>query len=333
LAVIFSTMETNYGRQQIGMFSYPEGKFRSITADTNDYANLSASADGSTIATVMRQSVRDVYVSSSQKPDYSDTRQISSGDPITWVSWTKDGDLVGEQDSYLRVIAPNGEPKSQIAAEKDTNAVQPYGCSDGHIAFARGELTALSMNIWRSEADGSSLRRLTQGKRDMNPVCSADGKTVFYVDMTNRFLMRVPIDGGQPERFGTESVEFVGGIDVARDGKTLVLGTYDFKGQRPNISLISIDSGQLLRTMEYDPRHQGQVRFNPDSKGIVYSVREKGVDNLWLQPLDGGTGRQLTNFNSQKIYSYQWSFDGKSLALVRGDSPTDLVLIRDAQKK
>ena len=62
-------------------------------------------------------------------------------------------------------------------------------------------------------------------------------------------------------------------------------------------------------------------------------IREKGVDNLWLQPLDGGPGRELTNFTSLKIYSYQWLPDGKSLALVRGDSPSDLVLIQESQKK
>ena len=59
-------------------------------------------------------------------------------------------------------------------------------------------------------------------------------------------------------------------------------------------------------------------------------VRDKGVDNLYLQPLDGSPGRQLTNFTSLKIYSYQWSPNGKMLALVRGDSPSDLVLIKDA---
>jgi eukaryotic-like serine/threonine-protein kinase len=56
------------------------------------------------------------------------------------------------------------------------------------------------------------------------------------------------------------------------------------------------------------------------------------VDNLWLQPLDGRPGRQITNFSALKSYSYQWSQDGKSLAFVRGESPSDLVLIQDAQK-
>ena len=75
------------------------------------------------------------------------------------------------------------------------------------------------------------------------------------------------------------------------------------------------------------------ARFSPDGKGIVYPIREKGVENLWLQPLDGSPGHQLTNFTSLKIYAYRWSLDGKSLALVRGDSPSDLALIKDAQSK
>src|SRR5215831_7705508 len=305
----------------------------SITADTNDYANLSISTDGSTIATVMRQSVRDVYLSSGEKADFSDAREVTSGDPVPTVSWTKDGNLITEEGSALRVLAPGGGLKSEIATEKDTDALQPRGCSDGHIVFARGALSTLSVNIWRSEVDGSGLRPLTQGRRDFSPACSPDGKTVFYLDLVKNVFMKVPIGGGQPERVGNEIVEINGTFDIARDGKTAVLGTYDFKAQKPNIAIVSLDSGQLLQTMEYDRRHSGQLRFSPDGKAVVYPIREKGVDNLWRQPLDGSPGRRLTNFTSLKIYSYQWSPDGKSLALVRGDSPSDLVLIQNSQGK
>ena len=333
LAVIFSSRETTFSRQQVGLISYPDGKFRPITADTNDYANLSVSADGATIATVMRQSVRDVYVSSGLKADYSDARQVTSGDPVPVVAWARDGNLLTDQGSSIREISPNGELKGEIASEKESAALQPNSCSDGHLVFVRGMSKTLSLNIWRSEVDGTGLHRLTEGKRDMFPMCSPDGKTVFYLDMTVPAYMKVSINGGQPERVTQEFAEFNAGFDVARDGKTAVLGTYDFKAQRPTLSLVSLDSGQVLRRFEYDPRHQGQPRFSPDGKGIVYPVREKGVDNLWLQPLDGGHGRQLTNFGSLKIYSYQWSPDGKSLALVRGDSPSDLVLIQNSPGK
>jgi serine/threonine protein kinase/dipeptidyl aminopeptidase/acylaminoacyl peptidase len=333
LAVLLSSMETNFSRQQVGLIRYPDGKFRPITADTNDYANLSVSADGKTIATVMRQSVRDVYVSPGGKADYSDVRQVSSGDAVPEVAWTRDNNLLTEQGSSIREISVLGELKREIASEKDSAAMQPGSCIDGRVVFARRMMKSLSVNIWRSEADGTGLRRLTEGKTDMFPMCSPDGKTVFYMDMTVPAYMKVSVDGGQRERVTKEFAEFNAGFDIARDGKTGVLGTYDFKAQRPTMSLVSLDSGQVLRSFEYDPRHQSQPRFSPDGKGIVYPVREKGVDNLWLQPLDGGSGRKLTNFVSLKIYSYQWSPDGKSLALVRGDSPSDLVLIQNSPEK
>src|SRR6202034_4945326 len=67
MAVIFSAAETNFARQQIGLISYPDGKFRPITADANDYATLSVSSDGATIAPVRRASGRDVCGSSGQR--------------------------------------------------------------------------------------------------------------------------------------------------------------------------------------------------------------------------------------------------------------------------
>ncbi len=333
LAVIMQGAETNFNRQQIGLVSYPEGKLRPITADTNDYSTLSVSFDGKTIATVMQQSLRDVYVSSGQKADYSDLKQVPSGDPVPSVSWASDGRLLAEQYPSVRVMDANGEIKGEIANEKNSTAMQPNGCSDGRVVFARGMMKTLGISIWRSEADGTGLRRITEGKRDLYPMCSPDGKTVFYMDSAAAAYMKVPIDGGKPERVSTMYAANAEGHDIARDGKTAVLGTYDFKSQKPNIALVSLESGKMLRTLEYDPRHRGVLRFSPDGKGIVYPIRDKGVDNLWVQPLDGGPGRQLTNFTALKIYWYQWSPDGKSLAFVRGDSPSDLVLIQDSQKK
>jgi len=333
LAVIVQSAETNFNRQQVGLVSYPEGKLRPITADTNDYATLSVSSDGKTIATVMQESLRDVYVSSGQKADYSDVRQVPSGDPVPTISWASDGHLLAEEYPSVRVMNTSGEIKGEIASEKDSAALQPNGCSDGRVVFARGMMKTLGISIWRSEADGTGLRRITEGKRDVFPMCSPDGKTVFYIDTAAGAYMKVPIDGGKPERVSTLYPANSEGHDIARDGKTAVVGTYDFKAQKPSISLVSLESGKELRTFEYDPRHRGILRFSPDGKGIVYPIREKGVDNLWVQPLDGGPGRQLTNFTTLKIYWYQWAADGKSLALVRGDSPSDLVLIQDSQKK
>jgi hypothetical protein len=76
----------------------------------------------------------------------------------------------------------------------------------------------------------------------------------------------------------------------------------------------------------------GSVAFSADGKGIVYPIRNGETDNLWLQNLDGSPGKQLTDFKSEFIRDFDFSFDGKQLAIIRGHRKADVVLLRDAEK-
>ena len=49
-----------------------------------------------------------------------------------------------------------------------------------------------------------------------------------------------------------------------------------------------------------------------------------GVSNIWLQPLAGGEPKQLTNFKSDLIFSFDWSRD-RQLACSRGIVTSDVV--------
>jgi hypothetical protein len=58
------------------------------------------------------------------------------------------------------------------------------------------------------------------------------------------------------------------------------------------------------------------------------------VANLWSQSADGGKPVQITNFSSEFISSefisnFALSPDGKRIALSRGHSTADVVLIKD----
>jgi Tol biopolymer transport system component len=53
------------------------------------------------------------------------------------------------------------------------------------------------------------------------------------------------------------------------------------------------------------------------------------VSNLWVQPADGSPAKQLTDFKTDRIFSYDWSPDGKWLALARGPEQRDAVLMTD----
>jgi hypothetical protein len=58
-------------------------------------------------------------------------------------------------------------------------------------------------------------------------------------------------------------------------------------------------------------------------------VREKGVDNLWVQPLDGSARRQLTHFTAERISGFGYSKDGTRLGIGRGHADSDAVLLRN----
>ena len=51
--------------------------------------------------------------------------------------------------------------------------------------------------------------------------------------------------------------------------------------------------------------------------------------NVWAQPIGGGPPRQLTDFKSDQTFYFDWSRDGKQLALARGTQTSDVVLITD----
>jgi Tol biopolymer transport system component len=76
---------------------------------------------------------------------------------------------------------------------------------------------------------------------------------------------------------------------------------------------------------------QGTVRFTHDGTAIVYPFRDQDADNLWLQPLDGSPGKQITNFKSEQITDFRWSFDGTRLGMIRGHTDSDVVLLQESK--
>ena len=93
-----------------------------------------------------------------------------------------------------------------------------------------------------------------------------------------------------------------------------------------------LDAGPKPRVKFLDPDPRAAAHrplFTPDGKALVYVVREKGTDNLWLHPLDGSRGRQITNFKADAIQTFQFSLDGKTLGVMRTHIDCEVVLPHD----
>jgi Tol biopolymer transport system component len=71
----------------------------------------------------------------------------------------------------------------------------------------------------------------------------------------------------------------------------------------------------------------GLVVWTPDGKGITYRVTQGERTNMWVQPVDGGKPKQVTNFNQPVISQRAYSRDGKQIAIVRGETTSNAVLI------
>jgi Tol biopolymer transport system component len=315
----------------LGFVNYPGGEFRELTADTNNYGEQTISKDGKTLAAIQSRLRFDLGVAPAADPDKLAVIQLGSRLPIWRWDWTTDGKLVLPQSGEIKFVSLNGPEKTLFSDNKHI-ADQVSACGDGRYLVFRqlARTSAASSNLWRMNIDGSDQRQLTSGLSDHTPTCSKDGRWVYYVDNNdNHYLKRVSIDGGRPET----TVNFsLGYYALSPDGKqvaSLEVRELDHK------MMLRLDSTEVHHMVYHDMDQRALAEglaFSPDGKAVVYLVREKGVDNLWTQPLDGSAAKSLTHFTADKIFRFNYSPDGSQIAIERGESESDVVLLKDTSK-
>ena len=334
--------DSAYGAHtQVFFASYPEGKLSPITRDTNSYSDLSLAADGHTVATVQRQVHLDPYVMSVGAGG-SQARQLTTGSAVSDISWTRDGQLItSAPTSGVALLNPNSGSKAPILSQLPF-ANYARACSDGRIVFSAADAGGkIQLHVWRTDADGGNAKELTSGKGDTSPACSPDSKTLLYSDADSR-LGRIPVDGGVAPQM-TDLAVF-SRITISPDGKSAAFVTFRSNDPKEKIVLVTLsskqDSSQPPRFLDYErPRAEflfgadvAPVVFAPDGKGIIYPVRDGNTDNLWLQHLDGSPGKQITDFKSELIRDFDYSFDAKQLAVIRGHRESDVVLLQESKQ-
>ena len=332
LLILNSGPSSNYRRRQIALMSYPERRLNPVTRDTNNYSALSIASNGEVLATVLSESHWNLSVMAAA-PGGGEARDLDPADAFTNFTWTHDGRLIDDKDSMLRWVNPESGLKGVLATEQDSASYDPSACSDGrYLVFENSHRAGTgARNIWRVDSSGGNLKQISNGKNDAFPVCSPDAKWVYYLDGVAEHMMRVPIDGGEAQKVSDLTVlQFF--FDISPDGSTAVFSNIDHaNGHELNLALVATDTGKV-RELKFERETAGMIRFARDGKGVVYAIRENGIDNLWQQPLDGSHGKQLTSFKSEHIYDFHWSPDGSKLALVRGHDDSDVVLMRNQRQ-
>jgi len=135
--------------------------------------------------------------------------------------------------------------------------------------------------------------------------------------------------------------------------QTIISAVYDFKKKQPQL-IIAEQLGYIIlhfenpviertgngyanrfvcqryRRVEFQRARRANrrgSRSSPDGKQVVYIVTKKGISNLWAQPLNGDQPGQLTNFTNNRIYSFDFSPDGKEIISARGELSGYVVLL------
>ncbi|HUI84483.1 MAG TPA: protein kinase [Candidatus Binatia bacterium] len=335
---VLGAQDSANGPLQLWELSYPDGRARRITNDLNDYVDLDLTADSGALVTVLREVRSNLWLGSRAAPGQA--RQIGFGvatqEGLFGLTWTAEGRLAyGSLASGRRelwVMDADGSHPRQLTSGADLQYFStPSACPDGTIVFATGVYGAA--NIFRIDPDGSNQRQLTHEATNGAPSCSPDGKwVVFNASHGGDYaLWRVLLQGGTPEQVTAYGSSFP---TVSPDGKWIAFD--DYADPRANkIGVIALAGGQPVQTFDYSasiaPGYP-VIHWTPDSRELTYLLDRQGVSNIWWQPVAGGPAKQLTDFTTGQIFNFDWSRDGRQLALARGSQTNDVVLIRSVER-
>ncbi len=327
--------------QQIGFVSYPAGRFQSLTNDTHGYRTLSLSADGKAMVSIQGQESDSVFL---QLATSNGTPTAVPGLPnqveVRGVAWNSEGDLLVTTTTSILRVSPDGSRQATLMSDPSETLRLSSVCSRGgpilFSTYLREGKT--STNIWRVDANGSRPKQLTSGKYEGRPLCSPDGTSFYYEDSVSYWILKMPIDGGSPELIKASVVPngfMEGAANFSLDGRWMpeIETTTDPATQASThkVALVDLATNTETSVKYIVPRADitAPIAITPDGKAVAYTIVENGVGNVWSQPLDGSPGHRLTNFTSDRIRTFQFSPDGKSLAVVRYLVVSDVVLLRD----
>jgi len=316
---------------QLWEVSYPSGTRRRLTNNLNGHTSISITADGKSIITGEVYAPSAVWVSPDLKAGNTKPIMPATGD--TWgLSWMPDGRIVyvSDQtgDAEIWVMNSDGSEGKPLTNDRVFKEV-PVASSDGrYIVYSAA--SGLGQLV-RIDISGGNPIVFAKTVSPDNPDISFDSKWIIYsawIEGQQRIL-RVPIEGGEPQLLtdypATEP-------RYSRDGSKFACFIQNEKtNQFDKLAIVPAEGGPPLKTFSIPPNtniDRGPV-WTPDDKAITLIVSPGELQNLWLQPIDGGDAKPLTNFTLPGVSRRGYSYDGKRIAIVRAEGIGNAIMITD----
>jgi serine/threonine protein kinase/Tol biopolymer transport system component len=317
-------------RGQLWYISFPGGEARRFTNDLMDYQDysLDLTRDRKTLVTIEGRRTSDLWVAPAGEA--SRARQITSGGPpVFGPSWMPNGEIVYQnRNGELFAARADGSNQTLLTPNERSNYF-PVACGDGRFLVFQAYRNE-KINVWRMESDGSNPTQLTNQAFASFPTCSPDGKWVLYGLSSDMSVWRIPIDGGTPTQLKIQNRNSPR-AQVSPDGKLLAYIAWGATMSSPSVlTVVPFDGGEPLYRFDL-PASAWGFRWAPAGKALDYMLTRGGVSNIWRQPLAGGPPKQITDLKAGLIFGFDWSYDGKQLALARGTASHDVILISNFQ--
>jgi len=165
---------------------------------------------------------------------------------------------------------------------------------------------------------------------------SPDGRALlfalrkFSTDKTIHYVVEFPTDGGKGKIIVPEMDKQITGAEWLPDEKFLAYAATDKETRKKLVFIKYLESGWLFKTFDIQPNLL--LRWTRDGKALTYEAVNDDSSAIFMQPIGGGESKLLAKFPAEQVFSFDWSFDGKKLAVIRGKQLNDAVLIKIEDK-
>ncbi len=326
-------------RWQIWFQPYPAGDAVRVSNDLSSFLSLSVTADGRAFITTEQRPAATIYVGESppllnDKIDWK-LAPISTEQATGFnLSWTATGKLL-QKDAAWHIYATAADGSNRVRLlENDDLVFDANACGSGDTVVVARVLEDNAPNLWRLNLVSGELKQLTFGKDVEKGSCTPDGRWVVYTEEQAGdgvgHIFKISIDGGTP-------VELARGTKfsppVSPDGKLITYGKTEGQGASAKSKIVvqRLEDGAIIKEIELPATYNWQkLGWTPDGHALTYVHNTTGsTQNVYMQPLAGGTPVQLTHFDSEPalVPAYAWSLDGKKFAVTRARyNDTDVVM-------
>ncbi|HEX5133251.1 MAG TPA: hypothetical protein VFX92_12285, partial [Candidatus Krumholzibacteria bacterium] len=316
--------------RQAFLISVPGGQVRRVTNDFNQYDSPSVTASSDAIALIRGTYLANLWSVDPAGGANAQVTRATSSESSPWNFGTADGAVVyaALRDQALKLFVnplPDGEPR--VINTGPGHAIQIRSRAR-MVAFAKyneGE-----QHLWCVGLDGSGLRQLTNfGGEDLLDI-SPDGRLVAFsrADSASGVWL-VPTDGGEPRVVSRTAIKGVAAF--SEDGNWLGYAEYDRSGGliRTAYYKMTLATGEISPPLNAPPQAV-ILRWLPDQSGYCYSDRADPAGNIFRASFDGSEPVRMTDFKDMRITDFDFSPDGKQMAIVRWLGNTENVWVANA---